>query len=184
MKHTTVTRHFAAIGRYQQGASLLEGIAYLGIAAIVILGAVSLLTGAFSSAQANRLSEELIAMRTGIKKLYMSQSSGYGTVSLSENLKTARLFPSTMSVSTATPPVVTNSFGGLVDVTGATNFFTISYAAIPQDVCLSAISGASGWFSISNGTDTITESPVTLAGAATLCANNAAAGNTIIFTAS
>ncbi|MBC7413962.1 MAG: pilus assembly protein, partial [Herminiimonas sp.] len=49
-----ITRNYRVNESRQRGASLLEGIAYLGIAAIVILGAVSLLTGAFGSAQSNR----------------------------------------------------------------------------------------------------------------------------------
>ena len=56
----------------QRGASLLEGIAYLGIAAIVVLGAVSLLTGAFGSAKANQTTEEVVAIRTSVRKLYLS----------------------------------------------------------------------------------------------------------------
>ena len=61
MKHTVIHRRIAVTYRHQRGASLLEGIAYLGIAAIVILGAVSLLTGAFSCLLVLILVEERIA---------------------------------------------------------------------------------------------------------------------------
>src|SRR5450830_2049931 len=57
----------------QHGASLLGGIAYLGIAAIVVIGAISLLTGAFSSAKSNQANEEVIGLRTAVRKLYIGQ---------------------------------------------------------------------------------------------------------------
>ncbi|MEA3119675.1 MAG: hypothetical protein QOI13_2945, partial [Paraburkholderia sp.] len=61
----------------QRGASLLEAIAYLGIAAIVVIGAVALLNGAFNSAGTNELAEQVNSIQTGVKKLYMGQTNGY-----------------------------------------------------------------------------------------------------------
>lgn len=165
--------------RHQQGASLLEAIAYLGIAAIVILGAVSLLTGAFSSAQSNQASEEVTAIRTAVRKLYMGQ--GYGTTSLNQTLKTAGAFPGTLAV-TATG-TATNVWGGDVVVTGTSGTFTIAYPGLPQDVCLSTLVAASGWQSIASpGTASITTFPVTPAAAATACSVTAATGNALTFT--
>jgi hypothetical protein len=63
--------------RAQRGATLLEAIAYLGIAAIVVIGAIALLNGAFSSASSNQTAEQVTAIQTGIKKLYMGQTNGY-----------------------------------------------------------------------------------------------------------
>ncbi|MFS2008014.1 type 4 pilus major pilin [Duganella sp. CT11-25] len=165
--------------RRQRGASLLEAIAYLGIAAIVILGAVSLLTGAFSSAQSNQAGEEVTAIRTAVRKLYMGQ--GYGAAALNATLRTAGAFPGTLAVTAA--GVATNVWGGNVVVTGNTGTFTISYPGLPQDVCVSTLVGASGWQSIaSNGAAGIVAFPVTPAIAAGACNVNAAAGNTLVFT--
>lgn len=165
--------------RHQQGASLLEAIAYLGIAAIVILGAVSLLTGAFSSAQSNQASEEVTAIRTAVRKLYMGQ--GYGTAPLNGTLRTARAFPGTLTVTDT--GVATNVWGGNVVVTGTTGTFTIAYPGLPQDVCLATLVAASGWQSIASpGTASITTFPVTPAAAATACSVTAATGNTLTFT--
>lgn len=165
--------------RRQRGASLLEAIAYLGIAAIVILGAVSLLTGAFSSAQSNQAGEEVTAIRTAVRKLYLGQ--GYGTVSLNQTLKTAGAFPGTLAV-TATG-TATNVWGGNVVVTGSTGTFTIAYPGLPQDVCLATLVGASGWQSIgSPGTAAITTFPVTPGAAATACNVSTAGGNSLTFT--
>ncbi|PFH10286.1 PilS-like protein [Collimonas sp. PA-H2] len=164
--------------RRQRGASLLEGIAYLGIAAIVILGAVSLLMSAFSSAQTNRSSEEVISIRTGVKKLYMGQSAAYGDGSLNEQLATAKVFPSTLAVSGAN---VTNTWNGAVAVTGAGANFTISYAGVPQDVCINLVSGNTGWVNVAvNGGDAIAQFPVTPTAATAACTT---AANEIVWTA-
>ncbi|MBC7502289.1 MAG: pilus assembly protein [Herminiimonas sp.] len=156
----------------QRGASLLEGIAYLGIAALVVLGAVSLLTGAFNSAQSNRAAEEIVSIRTGVKKLYMGQANSYVAGDLTPQLITARVLPTTL------PPnglgtTLTNAWGGAVVVTGATANFTISYANVPQDGCIGMLSGASGWTNVNSNSVNVTVFPVTPAAAVTLCAAGA-----------
>jgi len=162
----------------QRGASLLEGIAYLGIAALVILGAVSLLTGAFASAQSNRGMEEISAIRTNVKKLYMGQANSYGTADITSALNTAAVFPSTLSFNSTSNKMV-NAWGGDVTVTGNGNYFTIEYTAVPQDACISMMSGASGWYSI-KGTDTVQTFPVSPSDAVNkICTVTGAAGNTI-----
>ena len=82
------------VGR-QRGAPLLEGIAYLGIAAIVVMGAVSLLTGAFSSAKSNQANEEVVGLRTAVRKLYMGQT--YPTANVVANLIAAKAAPGTLA---------------------------------------------------------------------------------------
>ncbi len=160
----------------QRGASLLEGIAYLGIAAIVILGAVSLLTGAFSSAQSNQANEETTAIRTAVRKLYLGQ--GYTAGSMNETLQKARAFPGTLT-SGATGSM-TNVWGGAVVVTGATGNFTISYDDVPQDVCVNTLVSASGWQSVKIDARTaVTSFPVSPATAGAECANKE---NLMVFT--
>ena len=158
----------------QRGASLLEGIAYLGIAAIVVLGAVSLLTGAFTSAQSNRVAEEVVSIRTAVKKLYMGQSSGYGSgTDLMPVLVASKVLPSTISVASGAT-TATNSWGGAVTVIGnGGNQFDIAYAAVPQDACINILSGASGWSVISGGGGAVPAIPVTPAGAQGACAAGA-----------
>ena len=166
----------------QRGASLLEGIAYLGIAAIVVLGAVSLLTGAFSSAQSNRVAEEVVSIRTGVKKLYMGQGAGYTAAVLDPTLIAAQVFPTTLNIAGA---VITNAWGGTVSVSGvvAGAQFAITYTLVPDNVCINVLSGASGWTSIVAGTGgasaPIILFPVTPVAAAGVCA---AGTNTITWT--
>ncbi|QGZ43321.1 pilus assembly protein [Pseudoduganella flava] len=161
----------------QRGASLLEAIAYLGIAAAVVLGAVSLLNGAFGSAKSNQAAEEVVALRTAARKLYMGQSYPAEMV---PNLLLANAVPAT--IIRGGEGALNNSWGGAVTVVGAGATFTISYAAVPQDVCMNLVSGASGWTSIATGeSSSVTTFPATAAQAATLCG---AATNNITFTAS
>ena len=167
---------FTSLSR-QRGASLLEGIAYLGIAAIVVLGAVSLLTGAFSSAQSNRVAEEVVSIRTAVKKLYMGQSAGYPGSSLNATLAAAKAFPSTVTVGAG--GVANNAWNGPVTVSGATNQFTIEYDLVPQDACINILSGATGWTNITASGTAITTFPATPESAAAACTG---ATNNIIWT--
>jgi hypothetical protein len=154
--------------REQRGASLLEGIAYLGIAALVVLGAVSLLTSASASAKANQTTEELVALRTAVKKLYAGQS--YPIASLLNTITLAKAVPATLQVSGG---AITNSWGGAVTIDGTTTTtFTIVYNRVPQDVCVSALSGATGWNSVSTTGATRTVFPLTSLDATAICAGS------------
>lgn len=177
---TTTLRSDSKLAR-QRGASLLEGIAYLGIAALVVLGAVSLLTGAFGSAKSNQATEEVVAIRTAVRKLYIGQS--YPTASLLPNLLAANAIPGTLARDT-TANTVSNSWGGAVTVTGTSTGFTVTYAAVPKDVCVSMLSGANGWTQVAQGGSSFTTFPLTADNAAALCTVATAAGNTVTFTAS
>lgn len=162
----------------QRGASLLEGLAYLGVAAVVILGAVSLLNSALNGAQSNRSVEELTALRTGVKKLYGGQ--GYTGIS-EDNIWKAGLVPGTLKPS-GTPTTLTNSWGGAVTIaSAAASEFSITYAGVPKDACVSMISGATGWTKIKVGSGTdITTFPVTASIAINSCS---AATNSVALTA-
>lgn len=171
MKIENTRRFHRAVSLHkQQGASLLEGIAYLGIAALVVLGAVSLLTGASASAKANQTTAELVALRTAVKKLYAGQA--YPTGSLTSFLATAKAIPSTLQESGGS---ITNSFGGSVTVAGTTSAtFTITYNDIPQDVCVSVLSGMTGWKGVRQGTTgSLQENfPLTAADATAVCTSD------------
>ncbi|HYD61624.1 MAG TPA: type 4 pilus major pilin [Noviherbaspirillum sp.] len=183
MKHLQIeTTSGPILLHRQRGASLLEGIAYLGVAAIVVLGAVSLLTNAFATAQSNRVIEELTSLRTTVKKLYMGQPAGYGTGNINANLVSARVFPATLAV--VDTDTVRNGWNGEVTVTGATSTFIITYSGVPQTDCINLLTGATGWTEVeqSAGTPTsITTFPVTLAQATAACNVTAASGNTLNF---
>jgi hypothetical protein len=161
----------------QRGASLLEAIAYLGIAALVVIGAIALLTSAFSSANTNAVSEQISAIQTGVKKLYSGQNASY-TGLTNPVLASAGVFPA--SISPASDGTVTNTWNGtvVVAVAASPDQFTITYTEVPQSVCVNAVSGGGSWTAISvNGTALTL--PVTPAAASGACTTGA---NTIIWT--
>lgn len=171
------SKHITKMNRVhrQAGASLLEIISYLGIASVIILGAVMLLNSAFGGANANRALNEITSIQMNVKKLYMGQQQGFGTGSLNTVIANAGKFPTTLRVAGAN---VFNAWNSAVVVTGANNQFTISYAGIPRDVCIDLISGSTGFVNVAvNGAAALTP-PVTPAQAsgATGCS---AATNTV-----
>ncbi|CAB3772171.1 type 4 pilus major pilin [Paraburkholderia humisilvae] len=131
----------------QRGASLLEAIAYLGIAAIVVIGAVALLNGAFSSAGTNELAEQVNAIQAGVKKLYMGQANGYTGVA-NGVLSSAGVIPSTIPV--ASDGTATNTWGGTVTVSSAAvGTFKIEYDDVPKSVCINALTAGGSWTALS-----------------------------------
>jgi len=163
----------------QRGASLLEGIAYLGIAALVVLGAVSLLSSAFSSSDSNRTMEEISAIRTGVKRMFTGMANSYGNSAggtltngdITPTLISAGIFPTTLNTN-ATGGTVTNTWNGAVKVTGNGQTFVIEYDAVPKAVCVSTLSGTIGWTSVSTGGTAVTSFPVSPKDADTLCAGD------------
>ncbi|KUZ68451.1 type 4 pilus major pilin [Burkholderia ubonensis] len=158
--------------RKQRGASLLESIAYLGVAAIVIVGAIALLGSAFSSANTNRLAEELNAIQTGTKKLYMGQVNNYGNASLNANLIAAKVFPGTLPAGNNN--TVSNAWGGNVTVTGSGQTFTVQYTNVPRDICINTLTAGGNWRSVAIGGNAPIDYPVAPNAATANCVDNAA----------
>lgn len=161
----------------QRGASLLEAIAYLGIAAIVVIGAVALLSGAFSSANTNQLNEQVNSIQTGVKKLYMGQSGGYTGLTNSV-LATAGVLPTTLQPA-ATGSTITDEWAGDVTITGGGNTFTIEFTNVPQSVCVNTVTAGGNWTGILINTVDETTLPITPAKASTDCSTST---NTITWT--
>lgn len=164
----------------QQGMTLIEGLAFLGIFAVVIGGALMMFGSADSSQKSTQHISELTALRTAMKQLYQGQGS-YGTVNVNNTLNTAKKIPSTIAVNTATTPVtLSTAWNGAISVAGATTTFTVTSTLVPQDVCVQVVAGASnnGWTALSVGGTAVTL-PATPAAAATACSG---ATNTVVLT--
>lgn len=161
----------------QRGASLLEAISYLGIAAIVVIGAVALLTNAFSSASTNAVTEQVSAIQSGVKKLYMGQQASYTGITNSI-LASAGVFPSTLSP--AADGTITNSWNGTVAVgASGANEFTVTYTNVPESVCVNAVTVGGSWISISVNGTLYSTMPVSPTDAAKSCNTDT---NTVIWT--
>ncbi len=133
----------------QRGATLLEALAFLGIAAIVVVGAISMFRAAQGSAQSNDMLAQITGIRSAVKNLYASQgayggAAVYGTTgappaaegdfAMNTTLVSAKVIPDTLRVPAA--GTIKSQFGGDVVVMGGIDYFTIKYTQVPQEVCL------------------------------------------------
>jgi type II secretory pathway pseudopilin PulG len=160
----------------EAGISLIEIIAALSIIAAIVVGSLALFGAASSSQASNQLVQDTLAVQTAVKQLWQGQGN-YGAASLNGTLVSAKRLPTTIKVVGAN---LTHVLNGAVNITGANAQFTIALGNIPQDVCVSLLSSASGWASI-QGTaggaiTTFPISPVTATGSC------GAAAGTVTFT--
>lgn len=177
--HFMNARKFPGLFR-QRGASLLEGIAYLGIAALIILGAISLLTTAFSSAQTNSVESQVVSIRTATRKLYQAQTAGYGAAAadLTAILANSNAFPPSM-INGAN---VVNAWNGAVTVVvdATVTQFVITYPNVPKQVCIDLYANggtANGWLGVrvgSSGAFVAAPTPATANAACTGATNTVA----------
>lgn len=159
--------------RKQNGMTLLEVLAALGIGAIIIMGALALFNSGSSAANANALTQSMTSMRSSVRAIFLGQGS-YGTASLNSTLISAGKIPATWTSSGST---ITNNYGGAVVVTGATSTFNITSGSIPQADCVSSLPQASqGWSFVGTGASAAAAlaaatnaAPVSPATATTLC---------------
>lgn len=166
MKQNTF-RNFRSFSN-QVGVTLIELLAALAIAAIVVSGGLSLYNMAVSSSSGTAMVKGIIAIRASTQQLFMGQGS-YGTGSVNATLITANKVPADFT--TATPVIHTTLSGGTLTVTGATSSFTIAVDNVPNDVCTTLLTNLSaGWSQVkvdsSAAIVTFPVPPVTAASAA------------------
>ena len=162
--------------RAQRGATLLEAIAFLGIAALVLVGAVALFSNAFQGARSNQLTEEVTAIENGVRKVYATgaglQTNLAGGVS---GLASAGVIPATLTVS-PDGAAVTDEWGGPVTVTWDTTHTAaeITFENVPESVCIAAVTAGGDWSGISTAnTTTFAAPPLPAATATTACKGTA-----------
>ena len=166
----------------QAGLTLIETLVSLAIFALVVGGALALFGSASSSQTTTQMTSDLTSIRSSTKQLFFGQG-GYGSGALNAVLVNSDKIPATMTVSTATPPVITHSQSGTVSVAGIanTNTFTITTTLISKAVCIGLV-GTPGWTSVKvNALAAMipATTPITPVIASTNCAADT---NTIVFT--
>jgi len=165
----------------RRGATLLEALAYLTVAAVVTAGVLALFTPSFTNAQAARLANEVTALANSVRDLYASQNS-YASVSIGA-LAQAGAAPSTLKVSgSGSAATASNTWGGAVTLTSVSSGAQVQmqYASVPSDVCRRVLVSGGDWIDIKvNSSDVGTGSP-NLNQAYTACNN--ASSNTIAST--
>lgn len=120
----------------KRGATLMEMVAWLALAAMIIAGALVLWNVANSSRQTTTALTQLNQIQTAVRTLYSGQSSYTG-------LTTAILVNSkALQQSMISGATIRHAYNGAVTVTpvattngGANSGFTVSFANIPQDAC-------------------------------------------------
>ena len=186
----------AALGRlrrrrYRRGFSLFGVLLALTLAAVAIVGAVSLYNAARESANRSQALALLNQLRANVESVYAGAPS-YGNASdLIATIDRRGGIPDSARVVSGRTVQIRHPFGGLVTVTGGpggnTNQFRISFNDVDDEVCAAlgdAYAGRSraraGIVSLTvNGT--VLTSPVTVAQVTANCDDGAGA-NDIGFT--
>lgn len=167
--------------RRQRGATLLEALAYLTVAAIVATGVLAVFGQSFTNAKATHLADEVASLANNVRDLYASQNS-YSTASIAA-LASAGALPSTLAVSgSGSSATVSDSWGGAVTLNPLSGGaqVQVQYNAVPSDVCRRVLVSGGDWLDIKvNNSDLATGAP-NLAQANNACANPL--GNTIAWT--
>lgn len=163
---TPINRH--------SGASLLEALGFAAIAAIVVVGAASLLTGGFTGLRSNSLHAEIQALRTAVVRI-RGVDGQFGPGSLTAAIATAGGLPSSLRRD-ASAGTITNQWGGSVTVTGTGPQFTLGYSGVPRSECAQglAVIAPEGWLAVTiNGTSLpAPASPDSAAGACNALTNS------------
>jgi type II secretory pathway pseudopilin PulG len=165
----------------QRGATLLEALGYLTVAALITAGVLTLFGPSFTSAQGTRLANEVASLANNVRDVYASENS-YSNVSIAA-LAQASAVPPTLKISrSGATATVSDTWGGAVTLnpvgTGAS--VQVQYGAVPSDICRRVLVSGGGWTDITvNNNDLGTGSP-DLNQAYSACNN--AAGNTIAWT--
>lgn len=159
--------------RRQRGATLLEAVAFLGIAAIILIGAIALFTNAFQGARSNQLTEEVTAIENGARKIYATGAGLSANVTAGgiKGLVSAGVIPTSLVVDTGNG-TVTDEWGGAVSLQmdATNNAAQISFANVPQPVCIAALTAGGDWVGVSTSASaTLQTVPLTAANATTAC---------------
>lgn len=131
-----------SIQRNQGGFSLVEILLVLGIIAILAIAAFIIFPQVQASNRANTEQSNITTIAAGVKNLY-GATRNYSSVT-NGVVNTARIFPPTMNggVFGSTTPI-TSSWSETVTVAPgpSTDLFTITYAAMPTEVCTKLVPG-------------------------------------------
>lgn len=117
-----------------RGLTLIEVLLALGIAAVVIVGAVAFYNNASNTTKMNEAKAQIQTIGGGIKTLYASQSS-YSSVSTNVVVN-AGIAPQNAIDGNQ----LINPWGGATIVSGAARTFEIRMEEVPNDACVNILS--------------------------------------------
>lgn len=141
-----------------KGLSIFEGLLVFGLAAIVLVTALSYFNNATNTSKLNQAKAQVQAIGAGVQSLFSSQST-YATASTSLVVN-AGLAPQN-AVSGTT---LVNPWGGQINVDGFARYFEVELLLVPSDSCVNFLSAGviseGGIIQMEvNGSNTFTTSP-------------------------
>lgn len=128
----------------QRGATLLEALAFLGIAAVVVVGALAMYRGAQGSAQSNEMVRSVTGLRSALKTMFATQGR-YGSATWSPTVATQALNRAVIQSGSLPDSVRATAAGDIFDlytgqirIDGDEGTFWVRYERVPKDVCMKA----------------------------------------------
>ena len=118
-----------------RGVTLIEALLFLGIGAVVLIGAFSIFNNASNSAKMNEAQTQIQAYISGVKSLYGSRDT-YASVN-NQVMIAAGKVPENAVRGTGG---LQNPWSGTTTITGAANWFEIELAALPDEACIALLS--------------------------------------------
>jgi Tfp pilus assembly protein PilV len=118
----------------KRGVSLIEGVLYLVIALAVIVGGIVFFQQAQLSNNVTDTARAGVGISSQTRGLYQNQRN-FGTADITPALVAAGAVPSNF-LNTDGDGIVHPFGGGAVTVTGQGDFFTLTFAGLPEAACL------------------------------------------------
>ncbi|MBP7565979.1 MAG: prepilin-type N-terminal cleavage/methylation domain-containing protein [Burkholderiaceae bacterium] len=173
----------AGTTRRQRGISLLELIAGLAIIAIIIIGALALISQADASARSTEMLRGVSGIQASVIGLGKSRGS-FGGGSAGDDLTAAMIrakaIPDNWVKGSGSTATIRHSYGGEVTLKGYDIEYRLTLSAVPAEACIRLIAeqAGSGWNQVKVGSDTTVTFPATLGAANTACSTSS---NSMVF---
>jgi len=174
--------------KQKRGFTLIELLLVVGFIAVAGIGIYTVYNNVTLNNAANTENRNIDTIRAGVKNLFAGAPTTAGLTNTVVN--NAAITPKNM-ITTGSPTVITNSFGGAVTVTPialivANDGFRITYPAVPGAVCTKLVTGTGSQFEhVIVGTTTVkalgTNTSINIAATTTACAGDTGTGVTILF---
>lgn len=143
---TTQTEMTCDTHTAEAGVTLMELIAALSVIAVIIIGALALYGSATTSQASTQLVSDITAIKSATKQLFMGQGTyGAAGTNLNATLIAANKIPTTIRANGA---ALNHSLNGQVTVTSNGGTFTIALTNIPISTCISLLTSAQDWASV------------------------------------
>ncbi|CAD7741178.1 hypothetical protein LMG31884_47380 (plasmid) [Xanthomonas hydrangeae] len=166
------------VPRHQRGLTLLEGLAWMALAGVVVAGALAMNAKGWLGNKEQKEITHISSLISGTKQLQSVNGYGASGTNLVPALISADLVPGDMTVSGTT---LTNRFGGTVTVTSTGLGYTVTDPSLPASACMSLARQISqiGGLTTKIGSGAAATGAVDTATAQAQCSGSA---NTVAFT--